>query len=97
MTPETRQLLTLMVAASGESADSITGKERRRPLPAVRWLIGAELVSRGHSVNQAAREIGLDHNTLRYGLDQLRLMPHNKSWHQEQVIAAEFRRLIDSE
>lgn len=97
MTPEARQLVTLMVAASGESADSITGKERRRPLPAVRWLIGAELVSRGHSVNQAAREIGLDHNTLRYGLDQLQLMPHNKSWHQEQVIAAEFRRLIDSE
>lgn len=97
MTPETRQLLTLMSTASGESVENITGKERRRPLPAVRWLIGAELVSRGFSVNQAAHEIGLDHNTLRHGLDQLRLMPHNKNWHMEQVIAAEFRRLLDSE
>jgi len=97
MTPETEGVIRLMSKASGESVEIIMGKERHRPLPALRWLIGRELTTRGYSVNYAAREIGIDHNTLRHGLEQIKRMGIDKNWHPEQMIAAEFYRLLDNE
>ena len=97
MTPETAKIVGLMSIASGESVGTIMGKERHRPLPALRWLIGRELTTRGYSVNYAAREIGIDHNTLRYGLEQIKRMAIDENWHPELMIAAEFYRLLDSE
>ena len=97
MTPETQHIVSLMATASGESVESILGKERHRPLPALRWMIGRELTTRGYSGNYAAREIGLDHNTLRHGMEQLKRMAVDEAWHPEQMIAAEFYRLLDSE
>ena len=97
MTPETQHIVSLMATASGESVESILGKERHRPLPALRWMIGRELTTRGYSVAYAARELGLDHNTLRHGIEQLKVMALDVNWHPEQMIAAEFYRLLDSE
>ena len=97
MTPETIRLVKLISQASGETVERITGRERQRPLPALRWMVGRELTQRGYSVNYASREIGLDHNTLRHGIEQLKIMALDVSWHPEQLIAAEFYRLLDSE
>ncbi len=97
MTPETIRLVKLISQASGETVERITGRERHRPLPALRWMVGRELMLRGYSGNYAAREIGLDHNSLRHGIEQLKCMALDDSWHPEQMIAAEFYRLLDSE
>ena len=97
MTPETQHVISLMAKASGETVRAITGRERRRPLPALRWMVGRELMQRGYSGNYAAREMGLDHNTLRHGIEQLKVMALDVNWHPEQMIAAEFYRLLDSE
>ena len=97
MTPETTRLIKLISQASGETVRTITGRERRRPLPALRWMVGSELIRRGYSVNHAARELGLDHNTLHHGIEQLKIMKFDVNWHPEQMIEAEFYRLLDSE
>lgn len=97
MTPETIRLVKLISQASGETVRAIAGRGRRRPLPALRWMVGRELMQRGYSGNYAAREMGLDHNTLRHGIEQLKVMALDVNWHPEQMIAAEFYRLLDSE
>ena len=60
-------------------------------------MVGRELLQRGYSVNHAARELGLDHNTLCHGIEQLKVMEFDASWHPEQMIEAEFYRLLDGE
>ena len=97
MTSETAHIVSLMATASGESVESILGKERHRPLPALRWMIGRELTTRGYSGNYAAREIGINHATLLHGMKQLKRMAVDECWHPEQMIASEFYRLLDSE
>ena len=97
MTPETTRLVELISQASGETGRAIKGRERRRPLPALRWMVGRVLMQRGYSVNYAARELRRDHNTLRYGIEQLKCMAIDANWHPEQMIEAEFYRLLDSE
>lgn len=97
MTPETEQVIRLMSKASGASFEAIMGRRRKRPLPAMRWLIGRELTTRGYSISYAASEIGLDHATLSYGIRQIKRIALDDKWKPEQKIAAEFYRLLDSE
>ena len=97
MTRDTAYLTVMISKASGEKMADIRRAGRRRPLPALRWMIGKELMARGYNISYAAHEVGLDRATLRYGLEQLEHMQHDEGWALEQRIAVEFHRLIDNE
>ena len=93
----TAHLVELMSEASGFDEQDIMGKGRQRPLPACRWMIGEALVERGYSINIAAREIGLDHTTLLYGIRTLHFMSRRGLWGDEIDIMEKFNTLLDRE
>lgn len=90
---EVEDLVDVMVKASGYSKEDIFSKKRERPLPALRWFIGDELVKRGFSANVAARLVGIDHATLLHGRKQIQIMERDKRWYFEYKILQEFQAL----
>ena len=97
MNAVTAHLVELMSEASGFDEQDIMVKGRQRPLPACRWMVGEALVERGYSVNIAAREIGLDHTTLLYGIRTLHFMSRRGLWGDEIDIMEKFKTLLDRE
>lgn len=97
MTPLTQELLTTMSAVSGFSSRAILSRKRRRPLPALRWMIGRELLRNNYSSCSAARELKLDHATLLHGIKTLDLMRTDKSrgWQLEIDIERQFKTAIN--
>lgn len=96
MNEESEYLFELMSKVSGETLEAIKSKERRRPLPACRYLIGMELVRRGYRVTRAARCIGIDHATFLHGrkmMEDLRISPQ-RAFKEEQDIDINFRQAL---
>lgn len=92
MTPLTQKLLTTMSAVSGFSSRAILSRNRRRPLPALRYMIGCELIRNHYTISLAARELKLNHATLLHGIKTLDLMRTDKSrgWQLEIYIEEQF-------
>lgn len=84
-----------MAEASGYEADEITSRSRRRPLPAVRWMIGRELMRYGYPGTAIARELNIDHATLLHGRKMLEVMRESRrNWRLEIEIEERFKQLI---
>lgn len=96
MTPLTQKLLTTMSAVSGFSSRAILSRKRCRPLPALRWMIGRELIKNHYTNSLAARELKLNHATLLHGIKTLGSMGTDKSrgWQLEIEIEEKFKQLI---
>lgn len=86
-----------MTEASGYEADEITSRSRRRPLPAVRWMIGRELKRYGYPSTAIARELKIDHATLLHGIKTLGSMGSDKTrgWQLEIDIERQFKTAIN--
>lgn len=97
MTPLTQKLLTTMSAVSGFSSRAILSRKRHRPLPALRWMIGRELLRNNYSSCSAARELNIDHATLLHGINTLGNMEADKSrgWQLELDIEEQFKTAIN--
>ena len=89
-------LLGIMERASGYVRDDILSKNRTRPLPALRWFIGSELMDMGYSATMAAREVGIDHATLLNGRKQMRNIEKKNNWGVEAKIYERFKGLINA-
>lgn len=84
-----------MTDASGLTAESILSRSRHRPLPAVRWMIGHELLRHGYSANVAARELNINHATLLHGCKMLEVMRDSRrNWTMEIEIEERFLTLL---
>jgi len=92
---ETDELLDLMAQCSGYTKDEILSGKRQRPLPALRWFIGAELMALGYSSMMAARELNIDHATLLHGRKQIEEITERRGWKVEVRIYMKFRKLVD--
>ena len=95
MMKETEELLQLMERASGIESADIISRKRQRPLPALRWFIGADLMALGYSSVMAARELNIDHATLLHGRKQIEDITDRKGWKVEVRIYMKFRKLVD--
>lgn len=85
-----------MAAVSGFSTRSIISRQRKCPLPALRWMIGRELLRHGYSNSFAARELRLDHATLLHGIKTLDAMKDDeKGWRLEIEIEKRFNNAIN--
>lgn len=86
MKAETRKLLEMVSQASGETIDDIMSKQRRRPLPACRWLVARELVRRGYSKDYASHQVNITHASLLHGTFMLDVMvQHPRNGYAEEV------------
>ena len=96
MTPLTQELLTTMSAVSGFSSRDILSRKRFHPLPALRWMIGRELIINHYTNSLAARELKLNRATLLHGIKTLDLMRSDKSrgWQLEIDIEKQFKTAI---
>ena len=83
-----------MADVSEYSIEAILSKSRQRPLPALRWFIGDELVKRGYSSALAARELNIDHATLLHGRKQIKAITERRGWAFELGIYIKFRRKV---
>lgn len=97
MTPLTQELLTTMSAVSGFSSRAILSRKRHRPLPALRWMIGRELIRNHYTNSLAARELKLNHATLLHGIKTLARMGKDRSrgWQLEIDIEEQFKTAIN--
>ena len=96
MTEITKQYVKMMQDASGIKAERIVSRSRQRPLPAIRWMIGRELIRHGYSSNVAARELNIDHATLLHGCKMLGVMRNSRrNWTLEIEIEERFLTLLD--
>lgn len=93
---ETDELLNLMVQCSGYSKEDILSRKRQRPLPALRWFIGAELMALGYSSMMAARELNIDHATLLHGRKQIDAITERNGWRAEVQIYVQFKKLVNA-
>lgn len=86
-----------MSAVSGFSSQAILSRNRYRPLPALRWMIGRELIRNHYTNSLAARELNLNRSTLLHGIKTLELMLTSKSrgWQLEIDIETQFKTAIN--
>ena len=91
----TEKLLQKMERASGIEVARILSKSRKSPLPAIRWMIGRELIRHGYSSVVAASELNIDHATLLYGRKKLKDMRcGDRHWTLEIEIEEKFLYLL---
>lgn len=97
MTPLTRKLLDVACEVSGYSAADVLSGCRKRPLPAVRYIVGDALMRAGYSSVMAARELGIDHATLLHGRKQMQDWKLTRAYDVEQNIKDMFNvRAVDA-
>lgn len=94
MTPLTRKLLDVACEVSGYSAADVLSGCRKRPLPAVRYIVGDALMRAGYSSAMAARELGIDHATLLHGRKQMNDWKRSRAYDVEQNIKDVFNEQI---
>lgn len=82
-----------MIEASGLSKEKILSRDRKRPLPAIRWFIADELIRRGYSSVKASNAVQLNHATILYGRKAIKMMSKDKRWHEEYLILNKFREI----
>lgn len=98
MTPLTHELLTTMSTVSGFSSQVILSRRRQPPLPALRWMIGRELLKQHYSNCAAARELNIDHATLLHGIKTLDQMHSDtQGWALEIDIESKFEQAINEQ
>lgn len=98
MTPLTQELLKTMSAVSGFSSRAILSRRRQPPLPALRWIIGRELLERQYSICVAARELNITHATLLHGIKTLDQMHFDtQGWALEIDFESKFKQAINEQ
>lgn len=93
-TPLTRKLLDVACEVSGYSAADVLSGCRKRPLPAVRYIVGDALMRAGYSSVMAARELGINHATLLHGRKQMQDWKLTRAYDVEQNIKDVFNEQI---
>ena len=87
------KIFQAMQTASGFSKEQILQTSRKRPLPAIRYMIGDKLMALGYSSSCASKILNIDHATLLHGRKIMKEVTARNGWKQELDILIQFKEL----
>lgn len=87
------KIFQAMQTASKFSKEEILQKSRKRPLPAIRYMIGDKLMALGYSSTYASKILNIDHATLLHGCKQIADITARNGWKQELDVLTKFKEL----
>lgn len=87
------KIFRAMETASGFSKEEILQTNRKRPFPAIRYMIGDKLMALGYSSTYASKILNIDHATLLHGRKQIADITARNGWKQEIDILTKFKEL----
>lgn len=87
------KIFQAMQTASGFTKEQILQTGRKRPLPAVRYMIGDKLMALGYSSTCASKILNIDHATLLHGRKIMKEVTARNGWKQELDILTKFKEL----
>ena len=82
-----------MQTASGFSKEEILQTSRKRPFPAIRYMIGDKLMALGYSSTYTSKILNIDHATLLHGRKIIKEVTARNGWKQELDILTKFKEL----
>ena len=87
------KIFRAMETASGFSKEEILQTNRKRPFPAIRYMIGDKLMALGYSSSCASKILNIDHATLLHGRKIMKEVTARNGWKQEIDILIQFKEL----
>lgn len=87
------KIFRAMETASGFSKEEILQTNRKRPFPAIRYMIGDKLMAMGYSSSYASKILNIDHATLLHGRKIMKDVTARNGWKQEIDILIQFKEL----
>lgn len=87
------KIFQAMQTASGFSKEQILQTSRKRPLPAIRYMIGDKIMALGYSSSYASKILNIDHATLLHGRKIIKEVTARNGWKQELDILTKFKEL----
>ena len=90
---DVEKIFQAMQTASGFSKEQILQTNRKRPLPAIRYMIGDRIMALGYSSSYASKILNIDHATLLHGRKIMKEVTARNGWKQELDILIKFREL----
>lgn len=87
------KIFQAMQTASGFSKEQILQTSRKRPLPAIRYMIGDKIMALGYSSSYASKILNIDHATLLHGRKIMKEVTARNGWKQELDILTKFKEL----
>lgn len=90
---EVEKIFQAMQTASGFSKEQILHTSRKRPLPAIRYMIGDKIMALGYSSTYTSKILNIDHATLLHGRKQIADITARNGWKQEIDILTKFKEL----
>jgi hypothetical protein len=90
---DVEKIFQAMQTASGFSKEQILQTSRKRPLPAIRYMIGDKIMALGYSSSYASKILNIDHATLLHGRKIMKEVTARNGWKQELDILTKFKEL----
>ena len=87
------KIFQAMQTASGFSKEEILQAGRKRPFPAIRYMIGEKLMALGYTNSYSANILNIDHATLLHGRKLMKDITARNGWKQELDILTKFREI----